>query len=443
MVTLEMILDASGVQRGASDAERAFDGVGRAAQRAGSYVDGIYNTVANRVDRLGDAAQRAGSYVDGIYNTLSTRTDQVANRVGRLGDAFQSVGGSIQVGQGLTQTLAALERADLSSAGTNLARTLLEISQTGQNFRNLAGGVSATGGAFAALRGIMAAHPILAAAAVIGLVSSAIGLFTKDTKEATAATNEWAKAQERLKSSIDSIQDSDALTRVRERTGGQVSPQDAVRSRISAIESALANLDKRPGSSIYVDELSKLTDTSVSGLRAQFNRDPRVAGNPDGEYLYGRELAIKALEDRLRRLNQIDTLQRQPAPNDAYQSALGAFQRGAPQPNLDAIGGRGSTLAQFGPTEADRAKQEAAYDSLQQQMEELRAVGEEVGRTFAAAFESVVSGASSARDAVAGLARQLGSQVLQSAFAKFGGQIAGSFARSGEPPTRQRAPGES
>ena len=110
---------------------------------------------------------------------------------------------------------------------------------------------------------------------------------------------------------------------------------------------------------------------------------------------------------------------------------------------LDAIGGRGSTLAQFGPTEADRAKQEAAYDSLQQQMEELRAVGEEVGRTFAAAFESVVSGASSARDAVAGLARQLGSQVLQSAFAKFGGQIAGSFARSGEPPTRQRAPGES
>ena len=127
------------------------------------------------------------------------------------------------------------------------------------------------------------------------------------------------------------------------------------------------------------------------------------------------------------------------------QEQIGAFQRGAPQPNLDAIGGDRLPLTQYGPTEqdfqAEMARRESEIDAFNEQLQELRDIGSQVGATFASAFESVVSGANSAREAVASLARSLGSSVLQSVFRSLGANIAGSFARDGGPSATVRTPG--
>lgn len=426
MVTLEMVLDPSGIRRGAAEAER-------------------------ELQRVGSAARQAAASVDGIYTTIGSKADTAARSVGNLSNAFQSVGGSLQVGQGITQTLAALERADVAGAGTNVARTLLEISKTGADFRQLAAGVGATGNAFATLRAIMVAHPILTIATAIGLASAAIGLFSSNTKEAVSEVAKLAQGLDRVRAAQSiaaDFGDRDYLARGR---------QDEIRAlREAAIDirsgrrtATAGDLGELFGPGVdlrdVLEQANALDAPSAEGLSGagrvleQYrilgsganSPDRRVSTATSVELIRRRILALESEG----RLNQPLPLT---AEQQAYERAIAAYQRGAPQPNLDAIG---APAPKYGPTDNEAEIQQARLEALDEQMRELRDIGAQVGATFASAFESVVSGANSARDAVAGLAKSLGSSVLQQVFRNLGANIAGSFARDGGPSATVRTPG--
>ena len=413
MVTLEMVLDPSGIRRGAAEAERALGGVGAAAGKTGQAIDDIGN-----------------------------RATRAAAGVGNLSNAFQSVGGTIQVGQGITQTLAALERADIAGAGTSVARTLLEISKTGADFRQLASGVGATGGAFATLRSVMTAHPILTIASFVGLAATAFGLFSSNADKATAAVERQASALDRLRQGLREVE-------VRAGFGGG-DPRTSSRGTIDTLTALTLSGD--------TGQINAADAARLFGLSEQDFRYALYRGGAGEEALAPRSIFRRGADGRPEFVRYGEGFRTNQFPRDQVigageyllrqrreQEQLGAFQRGAPQPNLDAIGGDRLPLTQYGPTEqdfqAEMARRESEIDAFNEQLQELRDIGSQVGATFASAFESVVSGANSAREAVASLARSLGSSVLQSVFRSLGANIAGSFARDGGPSATVRTPG--
>lgn len=413
MVTLEMVLDPSGIRRGAAEAERALGTVGTAAGRAGQAVDDI-----------------------------GARATRAARGVGNLSDAFQSVGGSLQVGQGITQTLAALERADIAGAGTNVARTLLEISKTGADFRQLASGVGATGGAFATLRSVMTAHPILTIASFVGLAATAFGLFSSNADKATAAVERQASALDRLRQGLREVE-------VRAGFGGG-DPRTSSRGTVDTLTALTLSGDS--------GQINAADAARLFGLSEQDFRYALYRGGAGEEALAPRSIFRRGADGRPEFVRYGEGFRTNQFPRDQVigageyllrqrreQEQLGAFQRGAPQPGLDAIGA--DPLTQYGPGAAEWGKEQQrraaeALEEFQAQVQELQQIGAQVGATFATAFESVISGANSARDAVAGLSRSLGSQVLQSVFQRLGSSIAGGLAGAG-PDSRQRIAGQS
>ena len=423
MVTLEMVLDPSGIRRGVAEAERALADLDRSAQRTASSMD---KTSAAALL----AVRNMSSYWNGVYD--SQRSESVARGVRHLGDAFQSVGGSLQVVQGISQVLQSLQRADIAGAGTNVARTLLEISKTGQDFRQLAAGVGATGGAFATLRVVMVAHPILTIATAIGIASTAFAVFSSNTEKAKSAVDALAESQERLKQSLQSIAGADAIARIRERTGGSISPQESVRARIGGLEALLSDLDTNPGRNIDLGSLSRISAIDETKLLQMFDRQPNALGvSSDGQTALRRDLTLQVLEGRLRFLNQVNGRFSDRSSGGVDQYDIDADHTAGP------FAGFGRAKEAAGKLDLER--QQAEIDAFNEQLQELRDIGSQVGATFASAFESVVSGANSAREAVASLARSLSSSVLQQVFRSLGANIAGSFARDGGPSATTRA----
>lgn len=425
MVTLEMVLDPRGVQTGAAEVGRALEGIGAAAGRAGRAVDSAFD-VLTFVGSNGtrDLRQLPAAF-DAIYGSAS----RAATGVGNLSNAFQSVGGSIQVGQGITQTLAALERADVAGAGTNVARTLLEISKTGADFRQLASGVGATGGAFTALRAVMTAHPILTIATVVGLAATAFSVFSDNADKATASIDRQASSLDRLREGLREVE-------ARAKFGGG-DPRTTSRGTLDTL-TALSLSDQKSFQSADVARLLGISDQDFRYLLYRGGAGESALQPSQFDRRLGLGQFQNVTFDRSTTLNAAEILLRQ----RREQEQIGAFQRGAPQPNLDAIGGDRSPLTQYGPTEqdfqAEMARRESEIEAFNEQLQELRDIGSQVGATFASAFESVVSGANSAREAIAGLARQLGSQVLQSVFQSLGRNLGSAFAGSG-PDGRTRA----
>lgn len=173
MATLELTIDATGMERGAQQAQQAIGKVTSAAQQS----------------------------------------QQTLNK------AFQTTGGTIQVAGGISQTAKALADLNVAAAASNVARTLLEIGKTAQDFREMASSIpkattpiletlpvfdalgvkvgettrvigqatertTRMGAVFSTLSTIIRANPLLAIATVIGAISTAMAVFGDNTKKA-------------------------------------------------------------------------------------------------------------------------------------------------------------------------------------------------------------------------------------------------------------------
>ncbi len=164
MVSLELLIDASGMQRGADQAKAAL----------------------------------------GSLQTKARETETAVKSIGGTG-AAQSTSGLLQVSSGISGIAQSLQNLNFSQAGTGIARTLLEISRTGQDFRQLTAGVSGATGAFGALGLVMRAHPILAIASVVGAVASAMALFSDKTDNAADSMAKARREGDALQSSLSGL----------------------------------------------------------------------------------------------------------------------------------------------------------------------------------------------------------------------------------------------
>lgn len=174
MPVLELVVDATGMERGSQQAQAALRGVSTAAEQTQA-----------KVSQIG----------------------------GSLRNTFQVVGGVSQVGQGITSTAAALTNMNTGLAAFAASRTLLEIGKTAQDFKDMAVSVtkvssdiygmttnvtrSAT--AFEVLKTAMRAHPLLTIATVLGAAAGVMSLFTSGTKEAANAFDELAASMDKIR----------------------------------------------------------------------------------------------------------------------------------------------------------------------------------------------------------------------------------------------------
>ena len=154
MVALELVIDASGMQRGAQQATAALDAV---AQKS---------TAAEQATRRTSAA---------------------------LSAAFQTTGGVNQIASGIAQSAKSFDDLGIAAGAFGASRTILELAKTAQDFNQLKTAVGATGSTFSVLSTIMKGHPLLTIATVISAAASVMSLFTSETKAATNSWDELAK----------------------------------------------------------------------------------------------------------------------------------------------------------------------------------------------------------------------------------------------------------
>lgn len=188
MATLELEVDARGLQRGAQEATQALDGVAKAADRTSSTFS-----------KTG-ASMRA---------------------------AFQATGGSIQVAGGIAQTAKAFGELNTAAAAFGSSRALLEIGKTAQDFRELRESmqpvskvietvtfnyatmqneivrttvaIGKNASIWSTLGTIIKANPLLTIATVLGSIGSLMSIFSDNTKKATDNFQELADAMQKAR----------------------------------------------------------------------------------------------------------------------------------------------------------------------------------------------------------------------------------------------------
>jgi hypothetical protein len=166
--------------------------------------------MANVLDLTIDAtgmergAQQAQQALGKVTQSVKL-TDQALNK------AFQTTGGTIQVAGGISQTAKALADLNAAAAASSAARTLLEIGRTAQDFRELSQGIQQTTATYdiygtkittaaaatgrlqsvmMTLSSVVRANPLLLIATAIGAISTAMSVFGDNTKKAADAYGE-------------------------------------------------------------------------------------------------------------------------------------------------------------------------------------------------------------------------------------------------------------
>ncbi len=160
MPTLELVIDATGMQRGAQQAETALKGVTTTAEKT-----------ATSVQSTGRA----------------------------LNNAFQTTSGVSQIGQGIAQTAAAFGQLNLAAGAFSASRTLLEIGKTVQDFQQMRAGITGASGAMATFGAVLRAHPLLTIATVIGAAASVMALFGSNTKKTAGAFDDLAASMNKAR----------------------------------------------------------------------------------------------------------------------------------------------------------------------------------------------------------------------------------------------------
>lgn len=161
MPILELLIDATGMQRGAAQAKAA--------------LDSIYG---------------AGSRIEPVMQKVG----------GSLSSAFQVTGGGVQIATGISQTAKAFGELNTAAGLFNASRTLLEIGNTARDFGQLRGAVGGAATVFGTLGAVIRANPIGAVATAIGIAATAFAAFSGGAKQ--AVVDYRALAEEVRKNSI-------------------------------------------------------------------------------------------------------------------------------------------------------------------------------------------------------------------------------------------------
>ena len=404
MPTLELLIDASGMQRGATEAESALRRVKTAVEAVSSAStggSGIYGGGS----RVGSSGATSFSFGGG--------------GAGGAGSAFQVGGGSVQIAQGIAQTTQALQGLNTQAAAFAAARTALELGNTirdFQAFRSSVGGVTTV---FGTLGAVLRANPIGAIATAIGLAATAMSFFGSRTKDTTSEVQKQVSELSKLRAALPGTEARVGLGAADPRTtsGGTIDTILALRER------------SRAESNISIDEAARLFGITPERLRLGLEdtgiapsvnqplpvtRTPAVdgRGNPlgfdrvtGGGFQSG--ISTSAAAQFGERLLTDRSQQERFRADGAAMDNMGASLRAA---EMEA-----DFQARNRAEDESRKAQQEAAERVAESMERAAQFGEQIGASVGDAAAQMLFAGRSFRDVISNLVRQFATQGLQNA----------------------------
>ncbi len=366
MPTLELLIDASPLQRGAQQAESALRNVTTQAERTATTVRSVGPS---------------------------------------LSGAFQVGGGSVQIAQGIAQTATAFGQLNTQAAAFSAARTALELGNTIRDFQQFRGAVGGVSTVFGTLGAVIRANPIGAIATAIGLAATAMGLFGSSTRDATDEVKRQSTELDGLLSKLPNIE-----ARARVFGPGEVSSPEATRTTVSALATEPAN------SRLNIRDVARLLGQSEEDFRFALARNPQFG---DGALALNQNNPLREFGRPSYAVNVI-------GPADAAiagREVLADRQLGQIGAGLRASEMQAEFNARNQAEEQARERQQQAAERIRESMERAAQFGEQIGASVGDAAAQLLFAGSSLRSVVAGLVRQFATQGLQSAGAGIFGAI--------------------
>lgn len=425
MTILKLAIDASQAKQGAREVEQAVDQVGRSAERAGKAVDAAAKEIGRSLDTQADRAKNFTKTVEAVGEVT-----QISQRVRLLGEEVRNLGSGM---------------SSAASIGQTLSGALIDIAQ-------ISGKVE---GGFAGFIALLRANPLLVAATVIGGIATAMSLFSGETKDANDELKRQIELQDQLrKTSVDlatQIQRNEDLARV----GFGIDQQEQQFLRARRIAETATALSGQPGFQSFAD-LQALTGLDEQQLRNLAPRGgiqqqtQRFESNVQGTRIVTTDVGLT--NEAARRVllllaenikTNADLLQ------PGIQGATGALTEAEVQARKQQYRGPVSLAgdvmspeelaayqSQFKAPgyemrvaeEQERARMLAEeLDQLNERLREMKALGKDVGSAIGGAFFSIVNGASSARQALAGLLQSFVAIAQQRAIQGIANSIGNAF----------------
>lgn len=396
MVSLELLIDASGMARGAAQANSALRSVQDSAA-----------TTENRVRGVGAS----------------------------FSNAFQATGGSIQIATGIGQIAKSFGDLNIAAAGFAGSRVLLEFGKVGQDLAQIGGRIGSIGSAFSRLNPFL-----LIASTAMSAVSLAVSLFSSNAKDAANRTSDLATAMERL----------NAQSNVARRFGDIDGLGAAEKRRVGALTDYAVKLDLLPtGSPVSTNEFVRETGMSAEEVRRRFlERLPEADRRPfdtAARYSAGGGIASIApgyLGDiPLRQDSALDIIasyRRDLLANPGTAGAPVSLMRPGYMPEPGLINTRRDD---FVTDYTDVQKKQ--IDEANRAMEELKDSARQVGEYLGDGIADAVLQARSLKDVVAGIANDIARSLIRQSVGNLAAGLAGSFGTTGAQQPTPRTPGVS
>lgn len=445
MPTLEIAVDARGVEQGLRQANKALDETAQKADRA-----------EREVKQMGQASHQAGR---------------------DMGAAFAATGGGLAITHGLEGISSGFRSGNSAMAAFAASQALLDLGRFAEDMKSVSAATGSATTVFGTLGTIIKAHPLMTIATVLAGAAAAMAIFTSDTEEAANEFERLGQAMEKVRlgrgaaellglSQLTQAQRAqqgvqDVATQfmagpmtygqmatalgigpVRnllalQQAGGAGLPAPEFRQvggggRLGAITEAQVPIAEqrvtREAAQAILRTLYKQLQTEAEELKA---RGPAAigaaaAGQPFSIFDVGQAGAPFTRGGVLypQGFGTGQALMRQPgAPGTfGYQPPSGPGLSGGM-----GMVGYGINMGMQTLTQMQAFANEQALEA-ENRMRELVSLGETFGQTIGDAFFRVAEGTMTARQAMAELVRQFAQMAAQSAFRGIGGQLFGSFA---------------
>jgi hypothetical protein len=394
MPTLELLIDASGMQRGATEAEAAL-------RRVKTAVDSV-------------ASSSGGSGIYGGGSRVGGGTAFTFGGGGAASSAFQVGGGSLQIAGGIAQTAQALQGLNTQAAAFAAARTALELGNTIRDFQQFRGAVGGVSTVFGTLGAVIRANPIGAIATAIGLAATAMSLFGSKTKDAADNLSKLQQLRERTAETRDLV----AL--------GATDP----RGSDDALRRAILDLRSGGRTGIPASEAASIFGVSEPFLRGGL-QDFGIAPGALAKDTIRRDLNGRVLPPEEFRIGGIgpastpEFVQRSFSASELSQFGEQLLReqqgrRAEATGNQEAAEFRAAEMrAEFESRERaeeeSRQSQQEAAERIRDSMERAAQFGEQIGASVGDAAAQLLFAGSSFRSVISGLLRQFATQGLQSA----------------------------
>jgi len=385
MPTLELVIDATGMQRGAQQAEQALKGVATTAERTAVSVQSTGRALSN---------------------------------------TFQVTQGGVQIATGIAQTAQAFQSLNLAASGFVGARTLLEIGQTVTQLAALRSGAAAASGAM-----LLLGRAIPYVGLALSAATAAYAIFGGGVSATTSKINEQVDALGRLQSKIGEITI---------RAGyGQADPRKTVGGTIDTLTS-LRLSDKYQFSASDAAGLFGVTEQEMryalarSGLGEEalelrpWTPFERERGFDSGAYrqpfrmdTFGQDQVVRAGEDILR--------DRRGVPESPYWANAGTGPEALSM-------NRSWHEAQQANDEAIARQQEESARRTAESMAQAAAYAASIGASLGAGVFDVLAGIQSWRQALSQIVASFAKQGLSDLGASF-------FANAFKPTSTQQTGG--